>query len=151
MNAHRRHIVLLITTTLACLSCITLPETDYESAASRVVELLNKGAIDTLVKHTRIPFVLDKEIIMLEADAHLFWSTVAENGLTIEVKGVTLHRSDATAFYSLFGDTMDMNVFYKNLPGNTQFVSLNTSLGKATLILGEIRGGNSRNLRIQRF
>ena len=141
MNPHRRLSILLLLTVIMCLACMTLSETDYEGAALQVVELINQGAVDTLVERTRIPFVLDSELIMLEGDAHSFWKAVTESGLTININSVTVQNSTEEEFLNLFGDTMDMMVFHKNLPQNAYIVALDTSLGRATFVLGDIRWG----------
>lgn len=120
---------------------MTFPESDYENAALRIVELMNRGAVEELVKHTRVPFVLDNELIMLEGDAQSFWKSATESGVNINVNALTVHKSTENEFLNRFGNTMDMKVFYKHLPQNAQIVVFDTSLGQATFVLGEIRWG----------
>lgn len=115
-------------------SCATFRPAEPSDGAQKVLELINSENIETLIEHSRVPFLLDGEIVALKTDVAMIWKALAVDGVG-DVRGTSEMIADS------FGTTMDVRVFLSSLPEDAYFVRLDTSNGQLLLILGKLRWG----------
>jgi len=121
-------------------SCATVPVAQRERGIMRVVDLINNGSVEDLVSLSRVPFVLDREIIALGSDIQTMWTNLRKAGFTLpdaRIADITPVTADT---YKEFGNTMDMRVYFdKYLAKDGTVVRLQSGNGTFLLLLGDRR------------
>ena len=62
-------------------SCTTFRPTDPSDGAEKVVDLINSENVETLIEHSRVPFLLDGEIVPLKTDVAMIWKALVVDGI----------------------------------------------------------------------
>ncbi|NBB90856.1 MAG: hypothetical protein GVY23_06575, partial [Spirochaetes bacterium] len=70
----RTRFLLLIAAVVLISSCATVPVAQRESRIMALVDRINGDSLTRVVEVTSVPFVLDREILALEADVRTMWS-----------------------------------------------------------------------------
>ncbi|NOY10370.1 MAG: hypothetical protein GXP33_16165, partial [Spirochaetes bacterium] len=100
--------------------------------------LINKGNIDTLVKLSRIPFLLDQEIIVLPRDIRTFWTNIVHAGFKITKPELEQGESVNKNSYLEFYNSMEVKTFFKKyIEKGARIIRLKTGTGKSILLIIE--------------
>lgn len=122
---------------LIIASCATVPVAQREPRIERLLETLNEGSVEEVLPATGTPFLLDREIIILDRDIETMWTNLREVGFSFanyEIRSVEPVSQDS---YSRFGNTMDVEVYFqKYLPEGAAVVTLGTDHGEFLLLTG---------------
>lgn len=125
---------------LALAACPTVPLAQRENAVYRVIELVNEGEIDSLMRNTNNPFLLDGEILALENDIEYLWTALRAAEFTFTDAIIRDITPVTDRSYAEFADTMDVAVFFeKYLSSDGTIVEIETKNGEFLLLLGSRR------------
>lgn len=134
----RIRFLLLIAAVVLISSCATVPVAQRESRIMALVDRINGDSLTRVVEVTSVPFVLDREILALEADVRTMWSNMRDAGFVLvnpKIDEIIPLRSES---YKRFGDTMDMRVFFeKYVPEDATLVRINSDNGDFLFVLGD--------------
>ena len=135
---------------LLVASCATVRVVDHARGAHTIIELVNADEADTLTNNSHVPFLLDGEIIMIQSDVLVLWQAIVEH-FTLESETVHEMPEELKDVATLFGQTMDVRVFFQNLPDEVHAVRIDTSQGELILLLGTADRGVPRIYGLKGF
>ncbi|MBN2444503.1 MAG: hypothetical protein JXJ04_24290 [Spirochaetales bacterium] len=128
--------ILLIT------GCTTLNVKEQESGINNIIELINKGESEKLIAASRIPFLYDGEIILLQKDMSLLWDSLCKAGFSIDDPEVTTISYIDDNTYALFTASMEGKAFFKrHLPDKTIVTALSAKEGNYYFLTGSRKNG----------
>ena len=87
MGFKRRHLlplVVLLAAALAVTSCASFQRARDQGTIRQMVDLINAGRAGNLASISATPFLLDGEIIPLQADVAAFWTGIVKAGFRVE-------------------------------------------------------------------
>jgi len=136
-DGNMKKIVVLIMISLIFASCASVQKKDERSIFT-VAELINQGDSGALFRMSRVPFLLDQEIILLKKDIETFWSNIIEAGYTVDSPVLEDGQAIGKDSYLRFYDSMEVKTFFKKyLPEKTRMLELKTSTNQRILLLVE--------------
>ncbi len=134
--------LLFITTVVAIVlsSCASFMHMQDVNSVSDFSTFINKGRIDTLIKMSRVPFLLDQEIIVLPKDIRTFWTNIVHAGFKITKpeleQGETVNENSYLEFYN----SMEVKTFFKKyVAKDARIIRLKTGTGKSILLIIELK------------
>jgi hypothetical protein len=132
--------ILLAGVMLLLGACVTF-KVDEDQVA-KIIKLINSGDTDKLARVTRVPFLLDGEIIALQDDAGLLWKNLAQAGFTLQNAALADLIPVKEDTYKLFADTWEVEVFFKKyVPPKSMVAQVKADNGDFLLLLdGEKKG-----------
>jgi hypothetical protein len=132
--------ILLAGVMLLLGACVTF-KVD-EDQVTKIIKLINSGDTDKLARVTRVPFLLDGEIIALQDDAGLLWKNLAQAGFTLQNAALADLIPVKEDTYKLFADTWEVEVFFKKyVPPKSMVAQVKADNGDFLLLLdGEKKG-----------
>lgn len=118
-------------------SCATVPVAQRESRIERLLDTLNEGTVEEAVPATGTPFLLDREIIILERDVETMWSNLQQVGFSFAGYEIRSVEEVTAESHRRFGSTMDVEVYFqKYLPEGAAVVTVDTDNGEFLLLTG---------------
>lgn len=136
-DGNMKKIVALIMISLIFASCASVQKKDERSVLN-VAELINQGDSDALFRMSRVPFLLDQEIVLLKKDIETFWSNIIEAGYTVDSPILEHGQAIGNDSYLRFYDSMEVKTFFKKyLSEKTRMLELKTSTNQRILLLVE--------------
>lgn len=118
-------------------SCTTTPYAQREDNVQKVIDLINEGEAEALMAQSRLPFLFDGEILMLERDVRNMWENLA--GADFSMKNAEHEYIGPAGRYSYppFADSMEVRTFFKKyLPEKSSIVRITADNGEFFLLLG---------------
>ena len=117
------------------LSCATYSQ--KKESSDKVIDLVNTKNSALLSEITTLPFLFDKEIIVLEKDSSMIWQNINNAGFKFEEiigsESIPVSSKD----YLVFGNTMEVKTWFeKYLPKKASLVKINCKNGLYYMILG---------------
>jgi len=129
-----RIILVAAASCLALGSCATIQHASDRGAARRVAELLRSGRAEDLRRMSRVPFLIDGEVVPLPQDVAAFWRALAETGWRLEPSLV--RSAAAREGWREFGDTMEVRAFFHNyVDERCRILTLHTASGEEAILL----------------
>lgn len=123
-------------------ACKTVPVSQRERRVQILLDRLNERDVEHAMEVSRIPFVFDQEIIVLESDVETLWSNLQQAGFSFANHRVREIRPVHPGSYREFGDTMDMEVYFsKYLSEDGTIVRIDTDYGGFLVLVGDRRRG----------
>jgi len=117
------------------LSCTTYSQ--KKSSSDKIIDLVNAQNSNVLSEITSLPFLFDKEIIVLERDRNMIWQNIGSAGFSFEKITDTESLPVSAKDYLLFGNTMEVKTWFeKYLPKRASLVKINCQNGLYYMILG---------------
>lgn len=95
----------------AIASCATVPLSQDTASVERLVRELNEAPVERLVELTATPFLLDDELVVLEADVTIMWQNLRDAGFAFDgaqVVSVTPGGAPPVAF----GSSLDVEAWF---------------------------------------
>ncbi|MCL2294042.1 MAG: hypothetical protein FWC36_04165 [Spirochaetes bacterium] len=133
----KKAVLLLISVAIIAglMSCTTYSQ--RRSSSDRIIGLVNAQEGAWLGGATALPFLFDREIIVLERDSNMIWQNITNAGFSFEeiisVESIPVSSGD----YRFFGDTFEVRTWFKNhLPRRASLVKINCKNGLYYMILG---------------
>ncbi|MCL2480750.1 MAG: hypothetical protein FWF38_03455 [Spirochaetaceae bacterium] len=133
----RRTVLLLILVWIitGLLSCATYSQ--RKSSSDKIIDLVNTKNSVLLGEITKLPFLFDGEIIVLEKDSSMIWQNISNAGFSfeeiIDAESIPVSSKD----YLLFGNTMEVKTWFeKYLPKKASLAKINCKNGLYYMILG---------------
>jgi len=117
------------------LSCTTYSQ--RKSSSDKIIDLVNTKNSVLLSGITKLPFLFDGEIIVLEKDSSMIWQNISNAGFSFEeiIKAESFPVSSKD--YLLFGNTMEVKTWFeKYLPKKASLAKINCKNGLYYMILG---------------
>ncbi len=106
------------------------------------LELISGGDSALLQKSSRLPFLLDSEILLGESEVSLLWRGLAEGGFVFHNPVIEDVFPANPEIYTLFGDSMDVEVFFrKYLTPRDSIIRFQSDEGVFLLILSSRKTG----------
>ncbi len=122
---------------LLMASCATVPVAQREPRIERLLDTLNEGTVEEVLPATGSPFLLDREIIILDRDIETMWSNLREVGFTFADYDIESVEEVTGQSYRRFGESMDVEVYFqKYLPEGAALVTVDTDHGEFLLLTG---------------
>jgi hypothetical protein len=122
---------------LLLTGCATLTVKENEENVYTVITLINKGDSEQLINMSRIPFIYDGEIILLQKDIQLLWDTLSETGFSLhDPEVVSIDKVDDES-YAAFTSSAEGKFFFKrHLPEKAVIATVSTQEGTFYFITG---------------
>ncbi len=140
MTRKAAFVLLCVLTILS--ACKTVPVSQRERRVQILLDRLNERDVEHAMEVSRIPFVFDQEIIVLESDVETLWSNLEQAGFSFANHRVREIRPVHAGSYREFGDTMDMEVYFsKYLSEDGTIVHIDTDYGGFLVLVGDRRRG----------
>ena len=126
---------LLAWVVLGLLSCTTYSM--KKTSSDKVINLVNTKNSIVLSEITSLPFLFDKEIIVLGKESSIIWQNISNAGFSfeeiIDAESISVSAKD----YLFFGNTMEVKTWFeKYLPKKASLVKINCKNGLYYMILG---------------
>ena len=127
---------------LACMaavvlaSCASFQHGQDQGALRQVADLVNAGQAQKLAAMSVVPFLVDGEIVLLQADVAAFWDGIVKAGFRLE--GATLDQVAAAGAGSFrqFADTMEVRTFFiRYVKKGARVLQATTSTGARVLLI----------------
>lgn len=132
-----KKLLLLGLTALFMASCATVPVAQREPRIERLLVTLNEGSVEEVLPATGSPFLLDREIIILERDIETMWTNLREVGFSFADFSITSVEEVTAESFRRFGESMDVEVYFqKYLPQGSAVVTVETDHGTFLLLTG---------------
>ncbi|MCL2791473.1 MAG: hypothetical protein FWD87_00115 [Spirochaetaceae bacterium] len=120
---------------IGLLSCTTYSQ--RKSSSNKIVDLVNAQNSAVLSEITSLPFLFDREIIVLERDRNMIWQNISNAGFSFEGIISTESIPVSSGDYLFFGNTFEVRTWFeKYLPQRASLVKINTRNGLYYMILG---------------
>jgi hypothetical protein len=124
-------VILLLT------GCTTFNVKDREAGIYKIIDFINNGESEKLVTSSRIPFLYDGEIILLQKDIRLIWNTLSESNFSIKDPEITAMDNIDEQTYTVFTTSMEGKVFFKrHLPKKTVITTVSAKNGTYYFLTG---------------
>ncbi|MFW5786014.1 MAG: hypothetical protein ACOCYC_02110 [bacterium] len=139
---HARHpgrtvLIGLALLVLGLAGCVT-PPSQREGAVERLLGRINEGGVEERIALSALPFVLDREIIIVERDLRTLWVNLTDVGFALTDPEVVSLKYGQESLYRAFGETMDMEVYFdRYAPEDVSVATVEAQEGTFLLILGE--------------
>lgn len=122
------------------ISCASIQRAQDVRSVNKFSRQINAGEAGRLTGMSKLPFLLDQEIIVLNRDIATLWTNVTAAGYRVEEptleRGETITEDSYRAFY----DSMEVKTFFKKyLKKSARLLELKTSSGQRILLLFETR------------
>lgn len=130
--------VLLLVLTVAGLlaGCASLPVSQRESSVESLLYRIHTEDVARAVELTRLPFLLDGEILTTERDAELLWTNLKAVPDLLGSPEILSIREAYPSDYKEFRDSSELRVFFdRALPENPSLVEIETPEGRFLLLL----------------
>lgn len=142
--------LLLAALCVAVSGCATFAPRRFERSAEQVIGLLNSGQATELAAMSRTPFLLDGELVLLDADVAELWNGMVKAGLRIDAAASVSALPVDDETYKRFASTMEVRTFFdKYVSDRGSLVVLEAGRSRVLLILD--RGRGSRRALIVGF
>ena len=131
---------LMIILSFSVISCTSVPYSQWDSSAEKVVDLINHPGEEYLEEITSNPFLFDGELIVLDKDVSMIWNNL--NRARFGFKNCIISESVPIAAddYAIFADTMEVKTFFsKYLPEDASLVKVESDNGLFYLLLGSYK------------
>lgn len=132
----------LIAAAMLLASCASVPPSRTEAGVERILELVEIGNEQALASLSRAPFLLDRELLMTEADIMTFWTAVPAMPMRFEFDAIEEIVELDEAGITRFAGTWEEEVFFrKYLPEDAAAAVVRDGERELVLFLGGNRGG----------
>lgn len=122
--------------TLLLTGCASLPVSQREAPVEALLYRLHSEDVSRAVELTRLPFLLDGEILTTERDAELLWENLKAIPDFLESPEILSIREAYPSDYTEFRDSSELRVFFdRALPENPSLVEIETPVGRFLLLL----------------
>jgi len=116
--------------------CTSLPVSQRPSSVESMLYRIHRGDVEQAVELTRLPFLLDGEILTTERDAELLWENLKAVPALLESPKILSLREAYPSDYTEFRDSSELRVFFdRALPENPSFAEIETPVGRFLLLL----------------
>ncbi|AFG37173.1 hypothetical protein [Spirochaeta africana] len=127
---------------LLAAACATVPPSQQKDSVLQVLQMLEDGRGDELVLHSQTPFLLDAEIIEAESDVAELWRLLTSRGYRFPQPVVERIIPLGDADPGLFGDTMEVRVFFERyLPEDAAVAEVRSGDQQFRFIFADSIGG----------
>ncbi|WP_319561034.1 hypothetical protein [Marispirochaeta sp.] len=114
---------------------------------AEIAGLINAGDWESLSAKSGSPFLLDREMIMRQADMQEFWKILAEGGFRLGEAEVSILDEEATA--ARYGQGLEIEQFFaKYVPSGASTFLIQSEAGRFYLTVGR---DSKRTNRIYAF
>jgi hypothetical protein len=135
-NAQRFGLALVIGILLFA-GCKTTPVAQRDRAVDRLIETINSGNVEEITELSQTPFVLDRELLMLESDVQTMWERLYGAGFSLEGAEVESVNPADSESYRTFSPSMEMRVYFrKYLADDGTVVRVASDQGTFVLLVG---------------
>ena len=132
-----RKLLPLVGVVLLLSACATLPVAQREARIERLLDGLNEEGLEEVLPATGSPFLLDREILILDRDIETMWTNLRKVGFSFaeyEIRSVEPVEEES---FRRFGTSMDVETYFsKYLPEGAAVVSVDTRHGSFLLLTG---------------
>jgi len=112
----------LVVVCIAVASCASLQQRRYTAAAEDLIEWINGGRSAELASASQTPFLLDREIVILEEDIATFWDRIIQAGFRIPPPRFIEASAVTAASFEEFGSTMEVQTFFEKYVSERAYV-----------------------------
>ena len=138
-SSKRRHLLplaVLLTVFLAVTSCASFQRARDQGTIRQLAELINSGRAQSLAYISATPFLLDGEIIPLQADVAAFWAGIVKAGFRVENAALESGVPVSADSYTQFASTMEVKWFFSRyVKDGSRILDLSTSTGRHIRVL----------------
>ncbi|MBI9103585.1 MAG: hypothetical protein JEY99_14320 [Spirochaetales bacterium] len=114
-----------------------------EEEVQGAIRLIDAGDADALKASSRLPFLLDGEVILGESELNLLWEGLSAAGFSFHNPVIDEVFPAEPEHYTLFGDSMDVEVYFKKyLQAKDAIVLFHAEEGAFVLILSSRKTGS---------
>ncbi|MCA1950199.1 MAG: hypothetical protein LDL24_06490 [Treponema sp.] len=118
-------------------SCSTLPVAQNPGRVQSLIQALNTEPVESLMKRSSRPFLLDGEIIVRESDLESLWQNLRAARFSFSEAEIVSIQPVNSESYLLFGNSKDTQFFFKKyVPKDGAIAEVTTSLGTFYIITG---------------
>lgn len=104
----------------------------------RLIGRINEGGAEERFALSALPFVLDREIIIVERDLRTLWTNLTDAGFALTDPELRSLEYGQESLYRAIGETMDMEVYFdRYAPEDVSVATVAAREGTFLLILGE--------------
>ncbi len=126
---------------VAVSGCATFAPRRFERSAEQVIGLLNSGQASELAAMSRTPFLLDGELLVLDADVAELWRGMVKSGFRIDAAASIEALPVDGETYRRFASTMEVRTFLEQYVGDSgSLVTLEAGRSRILLLLDRGRG-----------
>jgi|WetSurMetagenome_2_1015567.scaffolds.fasta_scaffold211759_2 hypothetical protein len=126
----------LLAAVLVLGSCASFQKARDEGNIRQVVDLINAGKAQSLTAKSATPFLLDGEIVPLQADVAAFWTGIVKAGFRVEGAAMVNATPVDADSYQRFASTMEVKWFFtRYVKEGGRILELTTSTGKHIRLL----------------
>jgi hypothetical protein len=135
----RRHLLpaaVLLAAVMALGSCASFQKSRDEGTIRQVVDLINGGKAQSLAARSATPFLLDGEIVPLQADVAAFWAGIVKAGFRVEGAAMVNAAPVDADSYQRFASTAEVKWFFSRyVKEGGRVLELATSTGRHIRLL----------------
>lgn len=118
-------------------SCSTLPASQNPNRVRNLIQVLNTEPVESLMKHSNRPFLLDGEIILRESDLEAVWQNLRAAQFSFSDAEIVSIQPVGSESYLLFGNSKDAQFFFKKyVPKDGAIAEVATNHGTFYIITG---------------
>jgi len=134
--------LLLLLAVASLLSCASIQRSQDIRSMENFSQLINAGKAGDLIGMSAVPFLLDREIIVLDGDIETLWNNIVAAGYTVDEPELERGVAVIEESYLEFNDSMEVKVFFEKYAGKkARLLELKTSSGQRLLLLFELTFG----------
>jgi hypothetical protein len=135
-------ILLLSILTVVLSSCASVQVVQKEGDVLKIIDLVNQGDSETLKALSRVPFLFDGEIIILESDVKILWENVVNAGFKLPSAEVAAITEAAEQDSAVFGGSMETATYFsKYLPETARIADVRSGSMQVLLLLDGKKDG----------
>jgi hypothetical protein len=132
----------LIAAAVLLASCASVPPSRTEAGVARILELVEIGNEQALASLSSAPFLLDRELLMTEADILSFWTAIPAMPMRFEFDAIQEIVELNDAGIARFAGSWEEEVYLRTyLPDDAAAAVIRDGERELVLFLGGNRGG----------
>ncbi len=122
-------------------ACSTVKSVPRHRAVVRLMELINSSDAEMVSSLSRIPMLVDGEIVQRPSDVENFWNLVTKARFAVNTMEDYDIRPVGKDTYRVFSDTMEVRTFFdKYVPETAVTVTVDSNSGKYVFLLSGRKG-----------
>lgn len=134
--------VIAVASAILFSSCASLRFEQKEEDVLALVSLINRGETETLSRLSQTPFLLDREILMLEKDTKTVWKNLTDAGFSLNQPALEKIEPVTDESYKTFAEAMEIEVYFqKYVPETAKIAHVETEGGPCLFILNDKQDG----------
>lgn len=126
------------------VSCATMTRRPGQPDIKRIVGAVNRGDAQMLSETSAVPFLLDGEMLSIDADVSRLWLNLTEAGFKFGNAAIVAINEIGEDGYKLFADSMEVKVFFaKYVERSAVLAEVDTEAGKFLLLVSPAKNGKA--------